>query len=571
MKRPCLFAWATLTMLCASAAVAGPVHPGKTGNELEALVRGSHSPTTNLTYREGREALYDGVDNEGDVVRLIYTGELFPNPGKTIPDHTVVNTEHVWPQSRFGNSAKSKKKSDLHHIFPCRSRVNSARGNNPFGLISAGSGVKFWDGPNSVSGVPGSNVHRFSKSKNGLFEPRRDDKGNVARAMFYFRAVYGNTDIDKPFFNAQRQMLLDWHRDDPVDATEEARNKAVEDEQGNLNPFIEDDTLAERMFGSNPTVRVPSDTGTAPPAGDDAVLVDGEEIDIMTWNLEWFFDADTGDNSSDLAERMSADNAAEFGERVREAALVIKNSGMPEIVALQEIENKRVVEQLATELNEKHGANYKVGFVQGTDTFTEQDVAYLYEGRPLEVEFQRIPRAGFTNRTLHKVPSKHCVMTITHRLADGRTQQLMLINCHLKAGRDAEDEAQRKKQGRVMSGFVKNTLTVNPAVGVVVLGDMNAGKRFQDTSEADGMGVLRGMETRDPLEDLMDVNVNLSPAKRKTHVSNRELDRILLSGALLDDVGLVFEQVVVRKDLIDDESDHFPMIATFIYRETPQP
>jgi len=54
-------------------------------------------------------------------------------------------------------------------------------------------------------------------------------------------------------------------------------------------------------------------------------------------------------------------------------------------------------------------------------------------------------------------------------------------------------------------------------------------------------------------------------------VSNRELDRIVLSGALLDDQGFTFRQVVVRRDLVTDESDHYPMIATFSYSATMQP
>jgi len=68
-----------------------------------------------------------------------------------------------------------------------------------------------------------------------------------------------------------------------------------------------------------------------------------------------------------------------------------------------------------------------------------------------------------------------------------------------------------------------------------------------------------------------DVNGDLGGQQRNTHVSNRELDRIVLSGALLDDQGFTFRQVVVRRDLVTDESDHYPMIATFSYSATMQP
>ncbi|MGL4549537.1 MAG: endonuclease/exonuclease/phosphatase family protein, partial [Gemmataceae bacterium] len=185
--------------------------------------------------------------------------------------------------------------------------------------------------------------------------------------------------------------------------------------------------------------------------------------------------------------------------------------------------------------------------------------------------FERISPDG-TNPTLHRMPSKHCVMTLTHTLPDGQTQRLTLVNCHLKAGSGSSNEGQRKKQARVVSGFVKKTLAADPNGGVIVLGDLNASRRFDATSAGDAVGVIRGLETADPLDDLVDLNGNLAADKRVSHAGGGELDRILLSGGLLDDVGFVFRQVVVRRDLItDDESDHFPMVATFTFRKAVGP
>lgn len=57
-------------------------------------------------------------------------------PGK-IPKNSVLNTEHTWPQSRFNSGmGKDIQKSDLHHLYPTQSEMNSIRGNHKFGDVA---------------------------------------------------------------------------------------------------------------------------------------------------------------------------------------------------------------------------------------------------------------------------------------------------------------------------------------------------------------------------------------------------------------------------------------------------
>lgn len=576
MSRFARLALVLLCILSATSWVSGQqIHPGISGAALEDLLRRDFSPASPLSYTDAKQAMFSRVDNRGGRVRLLYTGDAITTT--TVPNPNFVNAEHIWPQSRFGNNAAGKK-SDLHHLFPTHSRVNSTRGNNPFGEIDDAQTQKWWNGPTFIRGVPGAAIDSYSESTNNRFEPREDDKGDVARAMLYFRTIYAKRGIPLSFFDSQRKTLLEWHAQDPASGDERLRNDRVALVQGNRNPFIDDPTLALRVFspnapaGGQPPVRsavaARSAAGGVPAA---VQLTNGDEIDVMTWNLKFFYDADTSDNVSELALEQSADSDAEFAQRLERAAVVIRNAGLPEIVALQEVENQKVVQRLADALNANHGANYKVGFVQGKDSYTEQDVAFLYEDRGLSVEFQRIPTAGFSNSNLYKMPSKHCVMAITHTLAAGQTKQLLLVNCHFVAGGQASSEAQRKKQSRVVNRFVANSIAARPTCGVIVLGDMNANIRHAATTAQDSMGVLRGMSTSSAADDLLDLHGELAPANRKTHVSGKELDRIFLSGSLLDEEGLVFSQVTVRRDLVQNESDHFPLIATFIYRQPVTP
>ena len=150
-------------------------------------------------------------------------------------------------------------------------------------------------------------------------------------------------------------------------------------------------------------------------------------------------------------------------------------------MALQEVENRKVVKDRAAELKNRHDLKYKVGFVQGRDTHTEQDVAFLVEDRPGNVKFLRVESAGlrFRNRNVFNIPSKHVAMTVT-RQTDDETQSLTIINAHLKAGRGTSNETQRKKQSRVQNRWA--TTLVEDGHAVIITGDFNASKRHRDSA-----------------------------------------------------------------------------------------
>ncbi|VTR97306.1 endonuclease [Tuwongella immobilis] len=581
-NRGCFGVFAAI-LLFPLALSAQPIHPTKQGAALEELVRTEYSPTTIYSYAQARHHLFSNVANNNGKVRLIYSGVLYATT--TIPPSTVVNTEHVWPQSKFGAANKEKKKCDLHHLYPSYSRINESRGNLPFAEIPDAQTQKFWNSPTYLTGIPGANIDDYSEYASGRFEPREASKGNVARAMFYFRTIYGNQGIDLNFFDGQKSTLLAWHLADPVDAEEAARNSRIAALQGKSNPFIDDATLAHRIFQPggavpNPVAAAPqpgdsSTNGTTPPtpAASSPTLIENGEYHIMTWNLEWFFDADLSDNQSQTAVQQSADSPAIYKSRVEQAGKVIRDCGLPHIIALQEIENEKVVKDLANEVKAKYGVTYQVGFVQGNDTSTEQDVAFLVRDLGATATFARIPNADYGNNNLYKVPSKHCVMTLTQSLPDGTTKKMIVINCHLKAGKDVADITQRKKQARVMNHYLTKQQQETPGLAVVVLGDMNTRKPHADTTAQTDMGVLLGMETNTPNDDLIDLHENIPAANRSTHPLG-ELDRIAINAVLADDVGFVFRQIVVRSDLMlatPGLSDHTPLVASFRYSSTPQP
>ena len=157
-------------------------------------------------------------------------------PGPDIvPDNTVINVEHTWPQSRFtGKYRTDIQKADLHHLFPTDSQMNSVRGNNWFGEVVKDTKV-----------LKCKNV-RFGKPSVGghdVFEPPKEHRGNVARALFYFSTRY-----DLPIDPTQETFLRKWNKEDPVDEEELDRNNKIAAVQGNRNPFVDYPELADKIL-----------------------------------------------------------------------------------------------------------------------------------------------------------------------------------------------------------------------------------------------------------------------------------------------------------------------------------
>lgn len=152
-------------------------------------------------------------------------------PGR-VPDNTVINVEHTWPQSRFSNRyPKEMQKSDLHHLFPTDSQLNSVRGNYKFGEVVRDS---------QELKCPVSRVGQGDNRAGTVFEPPKNHRGNVARALFYFSVKY-----DLPIDPNEEATLKKWNKEDPVDEDEMNRNNVIFNAQKSRNPFIDYPELSD--------------------------------------------------------------------------------------------------------------------------------------------------------------------------------------------------------------------------------------------------------------------------------------------------------------------------------------
>lgn len=186
-----------------------------------------------LGYRGARKVLFGKLhleqDNRGAYIRDVYCHKEIRNTdtnigSNTIPDNTIINCEHTWPQSRFTKRfSKRLQKSDLHHLFPTDSSANSVRGNYDFDELS--------DYKKPVKNCVGSYTEGRGQRR---FQPPAEHRGNVARAMFYFSTRY-----QVPIKKIQEKLFRKWHLEDPIDQAERVRNEFIFKVQKNRNPFID--------------------------------------------------------------------------------------------------------------------------------------------------------------------------------------------------------------------------------------------------------------------------------------------------------------------------------------------
>ena len=153
-------------------------------------------------------------------------------------------------------------------------------------------------------------------------------------------------------------------------------------------------------------------------------------LKIATWNLEWFFDDYKGDNYSQLAKKLSAPSRAEWDWRLAAVAGAIAEM-KPTILALQEVENERVLFYLKSKLKKEYGLDYAIAFAQGGDYFTEQDVALLVASGLVEYGIHCRSQEMRGDKSLHGVP-KHLFARFEWG-SGGERESLLLVNVHLSA------------------------------------------------------------------------------------------------------------------------------------------
>lgn len=216
-------------------------------NIIDDHIEFSYSSNSTDTWDILKES--DADPNNTNNVLLVYTRESV-NGAQEYSGGAGWNREHVWAKSRGDFENKYPEHSDLHNLRASNISVNSTRSNYSFNECENNCQQTFGNKYNSSALI---------------FEPRDEDKGDVARIIFYMDVRYegdnGELDLEmtdeiysissKLPRHGVRSTLLQWHTLDPVDDFERNRNNVIYSYQGNRNPFIDHPELVDYLWGNN--------------------------------------------------------------------------------------------------------------------------------------------------------------------------------------------------------------------------------------------------------------------------------------------------------------------------------
>lgn len=172
-------------------------------------------------------------------------------PGKI---GSYLTREHSWPKQWWGEYENGAY-SDLFHVFLSDAHVNGQKGIKPLGEV----GEKYQQWAISKVGLARKGLGFTGE----VFEPADKYKGDFTRAYLYFAVRYltGKDALDCSvsdmikdngieFEDWAINMLLRWHKLDPVSERERKRNEELFKIQGNRNPFIDHPEYADLIWGN---------------------------------------------------------------------------------------------------------------------------------------------------------------------------------------------------------------------------------------------------------------------------------------------------------------------------------
>ncbi len=194
--------------------------------------------------------------------------------------NTFYNREHSWPKS-YGfpkDGSANYPYTDAHHLFIADSGYNSSRNNKPYDNCSSGCSEKVTLLTNGRGGGANDSNWTTGSGNTGSWETWSGRRGDVARALMYLAVRYeggthsitgksepdlrltddrdliGSSNVGTNLsvaYMGLKSVLLQWHKEDPVDAYELRHNEAVYSHQGNRNPFVDHPEYVACVFESN--------------------------------------------------------------------------------------------------------------------------------------------------------------------------------------------------------------------------------------------------------------------------------------------------------------------------------
>jgi len=293
--------------------------------------------------------------------------------------------------------------------------------------------------------------------------------------------------------------------------------------------------------------------------------VNADSLRVLSQNMDRLFDdIDDGNNEQVLP-------GNRFRQRVKTAAKKFGDQfGLPHIIALQEVENLNVLQQIATEIWNRYQQRYRLILIPGQDD-SGINLAYLVR---FGVEIKKVDQL-FANKTFKMTGKPLFTRPPLYLKACHIENCISMLNLHLRSMRGINsshngDRVARKRlrQAETIAAWSNRFQQAMQGESLLLLGDFNA--LTPGDKHVDVAGILRGnpdntavrLPARDLLEpDLADLTQLIPAAKRYSFIyrqKKQQLDYMFVSQSF----GAEVESITFSR--IDYQfSDHAGLLAWF--------
>ena len=273
-----------------------------------------------------------------------------------------------------------------------------------------------------------------------------------------------------------------------------------------------------------------------------ASVASAESVRFATFNVYWLFDDEPP--LQRWAERRRDQTWEETLAKVADAIAQID----ADVIALQEVEDRRAVKALNDALAERNQAYPHFWVGAGTDPFTGQDVAILSRFPNITEPILAYPalRQDFSSEEgKDRVAALQKFMRADLEIS-GNPVTVYALHLKSKLGNQADSDGERLAQARMIRGLVRARLEKGRP-NVVVMGD------FNDGPNSDALREIRGLNDSSWTMSHASASENMQgePWTLEFGDKRQALDHILLSKFLFDEV---ISATVIRFG--DDVSDH---------------
>jgi endonuclease/exonuclease/phosphatase family metal-dependent hydrolase len=264
-----------------------------------------------------------------------------------------------------------------------------------------------------------------------------------------------------------------------------------------------------------------------------------EPFTILSQNMNRLFDdIDDGNREKVLSK-------TEFRKRVIQTARKFaEDYSMPQVIALQEVENLNVLQQIAAQIREQHEIDYQLVLLPGQDP-SGINLGFMVRSGVVIRKRQQLFREGklpFDGSHLFSRPPLHLEICYQARC-------LSLLNLHLRSMRginsaDKGERVARKRlrQAEMVAVWINRYQQAQPNTAILVLGDFNA--LTPADQHVDVAGIIRGspdntrarLKSRDLLDpDLIDLTRQIPKPLRYSYIfrqNRQQLDYMFASQSL---------------------------------------